>query len=135
MTGNELITPALRLIGVLQETESPSAEQSAQGLVTLNDMMADMAGDGVDLGYAPQSDPTADIGMNIEWRQSLKYLLAVCLCSEYERPVPNAVATIALMGRNKLLRDSIYANRKQSTMTHVPLGEAGGAGTFNILTG
>jgi hypothetical protein len=134
MTANELITPALRLIGVLQETESASAEQASTGLVTLNDMMADLASDDVDIGYAPQSDPNADVGINIEARQPLKFMLAALFCADYERPVPPLVATFAVSGRTRLLRQAIYQTRRESTMTHVPLGEASGLGE-NILIG
>ena len=134
MTGNDLIEPALRLLTVLDEIQNASAEQSATGLVVLNDLMADLAGDGVDLGYAPQSDPNADIGINIEQRQSLKYLLAVFLAPIYEKPITPVVASGATMGRNKLLRDAIYRTRTEATMTHAPLGEAWGIRS-NILTG
>ena len=134
MTGNDMIDAALRLLGINDETESASAEQSATGLVALNDLMADLSGDGVDLGYAPQSDPTADIGINIEKRQALKYQLAMVLAPIYEKPISSLIASIAVMGRNKLLRDGIYQTRQEATMTHAPLGEAF-AVRSNILTG
>jgi hypothetical protein len=134
MTGNELVEPALRLLGVLDEIQNASAEQSSTGLVVLNDMMADLSGDGVDLGYAPQSDPAVDNGMNIESRQALKFMLAVCLSPIYTKPITPVIAAEATMGRNKLLRDAIYQTRQPSTMTHAPLGEAFAVRT-NILTG
>lgn len=135
MTGNELITPALRLIGVLQETESASAEQAANGLVTLNDMMADLVTDDVDLGYAQQSDPNAEIGINNENRQALKALLALAFCADYDRAPSTAVIAMAQSGRNKLLRAGVYQTRQEATMTHIPMGEAYSGSDTSILTG
>lgn len=123
MTGNELITPALRSIGVLQETESASADQAATALVTLNDMMAGLQGEGVDLGYAPQSDPTVDIGLNIEDRQAVKALLAIMLCPEYERSPHPILVALATEGRNTLLRNSILRNPVTPAQT-LPRGDA-----------
>ena len=134
MTGNELIEPALRLLGVIRETENASAEQASTGLVVLNDLMADLSGDGVDLGYAPQSDPSVDNGLNIETRQSIKFLLAIALAPIYSKQLGPIIAAGATLGRNKLLRDAIYQTRQEATMTHAPLGEAFAVRT-NILTG
>lgn len=132
MTGNELITPALRMLGILQETESASAEQAATGLVTLNDMMAALAGEGVDLGYAPQSDPTADIGINIEDRQHLKNLLAVMLAPEYDRQIHPVIAALANDGRNTLLRNALIRNPVPRAQT-APRGEGQwGRGVWDI---
>jgi hypothetical protein len=133
MTPNELITPALQAIGVLQETESPSAEQSANALVILNDMMAALSGEGVDLGYAPQSDPTASIDINIEDRMWLKAILAVMLCPAYERPPPAVDVALANEGRNTLLRNAWLRNPVAVRPT-LPRGDSQGIG-FNILTG
>jgi hypothetical protein len=134
MLGNEVITPAMRLLGILMETESPSANQSATGLTALNNMMADLSGDGVDVGYAPQSDPNVDIGLNIEARQAVIAMLAIYIAPIYTRQPPPVVVAMATNGRNKILRDSIYQNRQPSTMTHVPLGSRWNR-YWNILTG
>ena len=134
MTGNDLVEPALRLLGIIDEIQTPSAEQGATGLQALNLMMADLSGDGVDVGYAPQSDPAVDVGLNIEVQQAVTYMLAAFLAPIYERTLSPVVAVGATMGRNKLLRDSIYQTRTEATMTHVPLGEGYGI-PFNILTG
>lgn len=134
MTGNEMIEPSLRLLNVIRETENASAEQAATGMVALNDMMADLSGDGVDLGYAPQSDPSADNGINMEARQALKFMLAILLSPIYDKPITPVIAAEASAGRNKLLRDAIYRTRAPSTMTHASLGEGYGVRT-NILTG
>lgn len=138
MTGNEAISGALKAIGVLQETESASAEQAADGLVRLNDLMADLSGDGVDVGYAPQSDPTLDVGLNIESRQAVKSLLAVVLCPDYERQPSPVLIALATAGREKLLRDAIIRNPITSPQT-LPRGDGGRGvwidGRWNIFTG
>ena len=55
ISNSQLITEALALIGVLQETETLSAEQGAHGLRKLNALMADWEQDGVDLQYFEQT--------------------------------------------------------------------------------
>lgn len=122
MNTSEIVTQALQALGVVAETESASAEQVATGLTMLNNMMADMAGDGVNVGFVAQSDPSADVGIGMEYRLALVNILAVYLSSVYTKPVPPVVASLATMGRSRLIRDSIYQNRDPSTMTHIPLG-------------
>ena len=136
MTANELVTQSLRSIGILQETESPSAEQSSTALTTLNDMMADLQADGVDVGYAPQSDPNVDIGLNIEDRLAIKSLLAVILCPDYERQPSPILVALAVAGRERLLRNAIINNPVVTPLT-LPRGDGQGLFgiRFNILTG
>ena len=131
-TNGDFISSSLRLLGVLMETESASAEQGATGLVALNDLMADLSASDIDLGYAPQSDPTANCPISIEYRQSVKYLLAVLLAPIYTRPVGPVVAAFAEAGKNKLLRDAINRNLTP-VRTDLPRSEARRYG-YNILT-
>lgn len=133
-TNGEFITDALRKIGVLAETESASADQGASGLRIMNDMIAEMFGDDVDIGYAPQSDTTANCPIALEYRQPIKYLLAVHLCAIYERPVSPVVGDMASKGYDKMLRDMLVQTMEVSTMTHLPVGSAFRR-TFSIING
>jgi hypothetical protein len=132
-TNNEFISDALKMLGVLQETESASAEQSSDGLRILNDMMANLLADDVDVGYAPQSDPTIDNGINTEDRQAIKYLLAVHMAPHYDRPVSATVGVFASDGMNKLLRNAAIRNPIESAQT-LPRGDAQGV-WWDIQTG
>ncbi len=57
-----VIESSLRLLNVIDEEETPSAEQGNKTLHILNDMLADALGDGIDLGWRPIAD--ADIGVD-----------------------------------------------------------------------
>jgi hypothetical protein len=52
----ELVTSAYRLAGIIGDTEQPSAEQGVTGLWRLNNLMADWAADGVNLGWYRQTN-------------------------------------------------------------------------------
>lgn len=133
-TNNEFIGDALRLLGVLDETESPSSEQSADALVVFNDMMGALEEDGVSLGYAPQSDPTLDNGLGIGVRKAIKYLLAVDLAPKYQRSVSAEIAVQAMNARNQLYRAAINLSLAPADMTHMPAG-AGDLRIVDIVTG
>src|SRR3972149_3026504 len=61
MTTNiAVITDALRLLGVVSETETPGADQGAHALGRLNRMLAQWTEDDIELGYFAQSLTTAD---------------------------------------------------------------------------
>jgi hypothetical protein len=60
MTNLEIITAALRLLGVIAETETPSAEQGATGLAVLNDMLEDWSGREIEVGQWPQTELDAE---------------------------------------------------------------------------
>ena len=123
-TNNEFITDALRLLGVLGEGQSPSANQSSDALVVFNDMMASLSADSINIGYAPQSDPTADNGRGIEVRKAVKYLLAVDLAPHYQRALDVAIVAQAMNARNQLLRESMNLALEPADMSHLPAGSA-----------
>lgn len=52
----DICTDAARIVNIIDETQQLSPEQGAMALVALNDMMADMAEDGIELGWYPQVD-------------------------------------------------------------------------------
>jgi hypothetical protein len=58
----EIISASLRLLNVIDEEETPSAEQGFKTLHILNDMLADARSDGIDLGWRPIAD--ADISID-----------------------------------------------------------------------
>lgn len=132
-TNNEFIADALRMIGVLAEGETASADQGSDGLRAMNDMMAALLADDVDVGYAPQSDPTADNGINIEAREPLKYLLAARLSADYERPITPLIGVLASEGRARLLRDAVVRNLQSGAQT-LPRGDSQGY-WWDITTG
>lgn len=129
MTANGFTTAALRLLGILDETESPSAEQGETGRLTLASMMGDLQGDGIDVGFAPVGDVSAETSINRECWQAVTYLLAVHLAPMYTVAIPDIVAQRAADGLNKLRRIGLY-----QSMTPVESPLPGMGGTYNILT-
>lgn len=123
MTNNELIADALRLIGVLTEVESVSAEQAAHGLRAANNLFARWQADGVNVGWVPQSDVNADAPVDPESLEAATYNLAITLAPTYGAQVRQDVAVIASQSYFRLLRDCMVAKMETADVTHVPLGE------------
>jgi hypothetical protein len=117
-----LISDALGLLGVLQETEVMTAEQGAHGLRTLNQVMADWEQDGVDLQYfeqvaLPDETPLPDHAI-----MAAKYYLAIALAPFYAARVPPEFLTLADKYYSRLTRDSISQQLRVSSLRHLPHG-------------
>jgi len=126
----DIISAALRLIGVLAETETATAEQGAKGLEALNDMLAEWEADGVKLGYPPQ-DTLGDTFPLESFDLPVKYGLAARLADEYGRDPPPRVQMIAANSYTRLVRDAVSAELLPVDLTHMPLGERNGL--YNVL--
>lgn len=123
-TNRDLITSALRKLNVIDENEAPSAEQGVQGLETLNDMMADMAKDGIRLGWYPQTSLAATAPIADENIRGVKYCLTVELGGEYDITVPQYVLNTAANAYARLAKGA--QRYFESDMTMLPLGDAYG---------
>lgn len=123
MTNAELITRALRLIGVLSEIENASAEQGLQGLQVLNDMMADWEAEGVDLGYYEQNVLSDDVPIPSHARAGVRYFLAFALAPEYGKQVSPDMVALGDEFYSRLVREAVLQNMKESTLDHLPMGE------------
>ena len=132
MTNLEIIGAALRLLGVIAETETPSAEQGETGLSVLNDMLEDWAGRGIDVGQWPQSDLSAEFPGPTTVEGVCKANLAVWLAPYYTAPLRPEVAGLAGAGYSRLLREAMLAQMQPATMTH--LHEGAGWGEVESIT-
>jgi P22 tail accessory factor len=130
----DLITDALRSIGVIDATQSPSAEQGAAALRTLNKLMASLAEDGIDLGYAPTTTIADDITLPLGYVATIEALLAIKEASDRGIDIPVVVAGIADRGYQRLLGRAISAQIERAQSDTLPLGQNQRSG-FNILTG
>lgn len=74
-----IIEAALRLLNVIDEEETPSAEQGIKGLHILNDLLADAYSDGIDLGWRPiaDADISGDAPLASEDVRGVKLWLAI----------------------------------------------------------
>lgn len=106
-TVNDIVTRAMRKIGVVARDENPDADQIAEGVEALNMMLAAWVLDDVDISHTTlTSSSTFPIGSQYE--EGTVYLLASRLSTNYEVPqtfdadaffrkIENAYLTIAEM--------------------------------------
>ncbi len=133
MTLIDLITDAYRMSGIVPEYATPDATQGAKGVTRLNDMMAALAGDGIDLGYAPRASTADTFSPPLEHVLGIKSMLAVSLCGDYGVEVPVLVAQQAQNGMDRMLRQAAVMQNVPLSLRTVSHG-AGGCGDYNILT-
>lgn len=134
MTAIDLITSALRSIGILGETETPSAEQGAAALKNLNQLMASLAEDGIDFGYAPTETTTDEILLPLGHVGAIQALLAQVEASDYGVDIPPAVAGIASNGYSRMLGQAVSGQIKAARSGTLPYGQNRPYG-WNIYTG
>lgn len=82
-TNLELVTYALLKCNVIDENSSPSPEQGVTALNVLNDMMANMAADGIRLGWFPQTNMAAVSPLQAQDVGPIKYMLTASLAAHY----------------------------------------------------
>lgn len=83
LTNVQIIGDALRLIGIIAETETPSAEQGEVGLRKLNQMMEAWEEEGVRLGYFAQSSTTDTCPIPAWAEKAVTGMLAVDLVTAF----------------------------------------------------
>ena len=128
----ELITGALRRAGIIGEAESPSAEEGADAVTRLNDMMAAMAEDGIDLGWNPKATTAETVVLPLGHVGTLKAMLAVMLADEYGTEVSPSTAAEASDGYKRLLRQALQM-QMTTRRSDAPRGQIAGGG-YHILT-
>src|SRR5690606_10649945 len=126
MAAIDMLTDAYRLSNIIDENETPSAEQGVYGLRVLNQMMGQWDRDGIRLGWAVVESQAADLPLDFQDERAVKYNLAVELSGEYGlEPMPRVVKvasdTYAALAKAHRLRvesdlsllpnaDACYAN-------------------------
>lgn len=98
IAASQLITDALRLINVIMESETPSAEQQASGIRTLNEMLSTWAADGLRLSYIPVGTVTNTLTVPDGAVKGIKFCLAIDLAATYGATVSAEVAKGATDG-------------------------------------
>jgi len=82
-TNNEIITFAFRKIGVIGETQSPSAAQGVNALTIANDFFLNEAADGMRIGWFTQTNLAATAPVRDQDIGPVKSLLAGALAAHY----------------------------------------------------
>lgn len=135
MKALEPITGAFRKAGIINEVESPSAEQGAWAVLRLNKMMAALREDGIDLGWAAVSSVADTINLPEGHQEAIESLLAVKLYVDFmDQNIPAAIVIEAEEGRSRLQRQAVLLQNTAVSMRHISPGAAGG-GTYDITTG
>lgn len=92
-TNLELVTYAFLKLNVFDENSSATPEQGVTALNVLNDMMADMAGNGIRLGWYPQTNLAAVSPLQAQDVGPIKYMLCAALSAHYGIPLGELLLT------------------------------------------
>jgi hypothetical protein len=130
----DLITGSLRDIGVIGESETPTAEQGQTGVTKLNELMASLAEDGIDLGWAPVSLTTDTVVLPAGHISALKAMLSVSQASVYGADPSPMVAGRANNGYIRLLGQAFSLAVERAQSNTLPAGNSQRSGE-RILTG
>lgn len=124
----DILTDVLRDLNVIDENESPSAEQGVKALNKLNEMLADAQADGIRLGWYPI--PYADVGTNAPLRdediRAVQFCLALELCPSFgieplQQLKDNAADAYAKLSKR-------YIEYMECDLTFLPVAEGFGCG-------
>ncbi len=124
-TTTDIVSRALRILGVLDPHEPAEAQDFESALVALNAMVARWEANGIALGWSAVNDPDDPLPVPVEAEEALAYNLAVRLRAEFGVSVDGDVIELAREGLSLLRRDRAIAN---------PLGWDRCTGYYDIYT-
>jgi hypothetical protein len=134
-TNLQIITDSLRALNIVNEIETPSAEQAAQCLRKLNQMLAQWAVDGTVLGYFAQSD-TSETCPIPDWAEyGVTNQLALYVAQDFGAEPPITVIAAADTGFQTILRTVMNLKLEGVDMSHLPMGSGHHGAGFDITTG
>lgn len=131
MTNLELIAGALRKLNVINEIETPSAEQGAKCLEALNDMLERWEEDGIKLQYYRQSSTATIFPCPAYANDGVRAALAIKVASDFGATVSTELAAEFDSGYSTILRKAMTKQLPDASMSHLPSGYA----RQNIITG
>lgn len=118
----DLITDVLRQLVVISEIETPSAEQGQDAVTKLNDLMADLAEDGISRGFNPKATSAEDLALPDGDKAGIKAMLGVRICEGYGLPVPPVMGAMAEAWYRRALRNALHISMRKGC-TDAPSGE------------
>lgn len=137
MTTNiQIISDALLDLGVINESETPSAEQGSHALRVLNQLLEAWEEEGVRLGWCEQTDSSEDAPLPPYALRGVTAALAIELAPSYGGAASVSPALIAKheAGVALITRKAALKNLQPLDTRNMQRSEGGG-GDFNILTG
>ena len=135
-TNLDLITDALLELGVINESETPSAEQGQHALSKLNRMLEEWEElRGIRLGWCEQTDISNTAPLPPYAERGVTLRLAIALAPSYggAASVTPALVTEADESYRLISLKSAIKNMKPLSTSNMPQSEMPG-GTYNILT-
>ena len=120
MTVDDLITQALREVGVIRHSQTPTAAQQSRSLTKLNQFMADLFADGVDIGYFSVSSATEDLPVDDEDEYAIRMNFALAVGNEFAAPISEWLFREAKRTKARLERNVVDPG--EADMCHVPGG-------------
>jgi len=134
-TNLQMITDALRGINVIDETETPSAEQGTFCLRQMNQMLATWKdANGIDLGYFEQSSTAATCPIPAWAETGVWGRLALRVAAHFGAQVPIGTVATAEEGYTTILRTIMNLKLEGADMSQLPAGSGHRMGD-SILTG
>lgn len=109
MKTHDLVKRALRLIQVINATQTVSAADMQTGIEVLNGMVTRLEADGIALGWQNVTSPDNELPLPDEALTSIAFLLAMEISPEYGVEPMQVVAIKAADAMNTLLRDQMVA--------------------------
>ena len=127
MTNLDLLTDAYRELNIIDENESPTAEQGVLGLRKLNQLMAEWGE--TDLAFPSwfeQTEQSAELPLPRWAEKAVMYALCLVLAPAFGLSVTPELAIVADNSRTIALRRALNRKLQPIDVTDLPLGEAHG---------
>ena len=136
MTTNvTIIGDALRLLGVIAESQTVSANQGEHGLRVLNQMLESWTEEGIELGWFEQSATTDDAPLPKWAEMGVTAKLAQALQPTYPAgSLAPHVFDDTKNGYGVILRNAVKEQLQPVDQSHMPMGEAHYGFGWNIET-
>lgn len=134
LTNNQVIARALREINVINEVQSPTAEQGTQALDKLNSMMEAWKEDSLDVGYFEQTT-TTDTCPIPDYAEGAVIMALALECAPQYGTSLSGEALGKLNYYMKLLRRKIINEKLDNAdMSHLPAGAGRWHGRWDIVS-
>ena len=134
LTNTQVITRALREINVINEAQTPTAEQGTQALEKLNSLMEAWKEDSLDIGYFEQTS-TADTCPIPDYAEgAVIHALAMEIAPQYGATISGETIAKVQYYMRLLRRKIINENLDNTDMTHLPAGQGRWAGRYDIAS-
>lgn len=119
-TNLDLFKDALRLLNVINETETPTAEQGATCLRAMNQMLEQWEEDDIKLQYYEQSSTSATFPCPAYCEPGVIAALAIRLAPYFGASVSTELAALYDVGWSTICRKAMNSLLPEARMDHLP---------------